>query len=376
MLKLDENKKSKDISVEILRIIAIFMVIGTHIALPYFMDNTFYKDRIVISCFVGDGVAIFWVIMGFFYFNNQDYKSKIKKMSKKIMLPLIIWSIIFFYFYRYISGEQTIAGTFIHSGEEYISLLFDGILKWQNVIDGAEHFWFLYIYILLVISFPILNKIREWIDKLDPRKTIISILGLLIVNDIGKNQLMNFSHYGLNGMIAATLLLFLGYILYKNKENIKFKNSIAVISIIVFIIINVLRSYVLYNNVIVNLDDRNVVFWYSAFGFINTIILYYIVNCFSLKIKSLKLNLIIQNIGDNVFYIYIIHPLIIAFFNSCGIRKKILNFLDTVNCKVIIYQIIYTFLVFAFSFILSEIYVLIKKLIKETKANNKIKKYI
>ena len=367
MPKINDNKKEKAVFVEILRIIAIIMVIGTHIALPCFEDNIFYKERVIISCFVGDGVAIFWMIMGFFYFNEQEYKSKVKKMSKKILLPLILWSIIYFFFYDFINGDKSFVECFIHNKEEYISIIYDGILKWQNVIKGAEHFWFLYIYILIVIIYPVLNKVREWIDKLNPKKVLASVFILLIINDIGKNQLMNFSHYGINGIFGAILFLLLGYILYKNKEKIKNKKSIAIICAILFIVINILRSFILYNNIIIDLDDRHVVFWYSSFGFINSIMIYYIVSCFFSKTDSKRINIIIENIGNNVFYIYIIHPIVILFLNSYAIRERILGNLSMINGEAIIFEIVYTFIVFSLSLILTEMYTLTKKLIKDFK---------
>lgn len=58
----------RDISVEILRISAILFVIGTHLKQGFYIDGQLDFMRVFIACLVGDGVAVYWVILGFFYF--------------------------------------------------------------------------------------------------------------------------------------------------------------------------------------------------------------------------------------------------------------------------------------------------------------------
>ena len=58
----------RDINVEILRIIAILFVIGTHLKQGFYIDGQLNFIRVLIACFVGDGVAVYWAILGFFYF--------------------------------------------------------------------------------------------------------------------------------------------------------------------------------------------------------------------------------------------------------------------------------------------------------------------
>ena len=53
-----------DPSIELLRIIGSLSVIGTHIKLEYKSFTNFSK--IFFACLCADGVAIFWLILGFF----------------------------------------------------------------------------------------------------------------------------------------------------------------------------------------------------------------------------------------------------------------------------------------------------------------------
>ncbi len=68
--------------VDFLRVIASFMVIGTHLKLSVAESPSI--SRIAIACFVSDGVAIFWLIMGMFYFKEMPYKQRLKKWQKKL----------------------------------------------------------------------------------------------------------------------------------------------------------------------------------------------------------------------------------------------------------------------------------------------------
>ena len=65
-------KQDRDISVEILRIIAILFVIGTHLKQGFYIDGQLDFMRVFIACLVGDGVAVYWAILGFFYFTGKN----------------------------------------------------------------------------------------------------------------------------------------------------------------------------------------------------------------------------------------------------------------------------------------------------------------
>ena len=63
--KINNNDFKIDPSIELLRIIGSLSVIGTHIKLEYKSFTNFSK--IFFACLCADGVAIFWLILGFFF---------------------------------------------------------------------------------------------------------------------------------------------------------------------------------------------------------------------------------------------------------------------------------------------------------------------
>ena len=80
----------RNISVEIARVIACMHVICVHVCLPMVENGNFNFLRGIFSGICADGVAVFWLISGFFMFNNFDYRKTLKRTWKKIIMPLII----------------------------------------------------------------------------------------------------------------------------------------------------------------------------------------------------------------------------------------------------------------------------------------------
>lgn len=58
-------------SVELARLIACLLVIGVHLSLNTVVDGGYDVSRLFSACLVADGVAIFWLISGFFIFKYK-----------------------------------------------------------------------------------------------------------------------------------------------------------------------------------------------------------------------------------------------------------------------------------------------------------------
>ena len=58
----------RDPGVEFMRILACLMVIGIHTALYAQVDGSWIFSRVFFNCIVADGVAVFFMITGFFLF--------------------------------------------------------------------------------------------------------------------------------------------------------------------------------------------------------------------------------------------------------------------------------------------------------------------
>lgn len=75
MIKMNASSKERDVSIELVRIIACLIIVGVHTLLSAQINGSYSNRRIFLSCLFADGVAIFWMISGCFLFQNFKQKT-------------------------------------------------------------------------------------------------------------------------------------------------------------------------------------------------------------------------------------------------------------------------------------------------------------
>ena len=90
-------RKKREYDIELARILASMIVVGVHVCLPQIVNNQPDPGRTFISCFLADGVAVFWLITGCFLFQNTSYGKLIKRTGKHIVIPMAVLSVFIFY---------------------------------------------------------------------------------------------------------------------------------------------------------------------------------------------------------------------------------------------------------------------------------------
>lgn len=138
--------------VDLIRVIAIFMVVFLHstapilykynnISLNYWMVGNVY-DSLVRVC-----VPLFFMVSGFLLLQKDEILPiYFSKRLKKILIPMIFWSL-FFVFWK---------GWYENSDSLSISSVYSLIL-----IPSYYHLWFLYALIGLYLYLPILRKVTH-----------------------------------------------------------------------------------------------------------------------------------------------------------------------------------------------------------------------
>lgn len=352
---MSKDKSKKVLFVDFLRVLACIIVICCHckFCLPG-SNNTISK--IFLACITADGVAIFWMIMGMFYFRDIPYKVRLKKLFKRVVIPIIIISVFIFYFNDYLLGNKSLLGSIQHPLNDYIDLIRNNILVWEPLID-VGHLWYLYVYILLVLLFPILNKIREYIDTIDYKKVLIFFYILLLFNDISLNKLFLFSFHAFNGVFASLACFYTGYILHKNDD--KLDNKSLIKYFLIFVFVNLIRMIFTYIVMKGDPSNRELLKWYSSFGLIVVICLYMITRNIFIRINVNKISeKILLHFSKLTFYIYLVHCTVIRIIDSRGINIFLLQKFN----NHVVYFCVYTLIVFIISFIISEFILLLIRL--------------
>lgn len=112
--KLDTSikveKKKRDSSIDLIRIVACLMVIATHMSLQVLNQayNRIDWSRLLEKSFLADGVPLFLMITGFFLANGRSYKKIWKSTFMRVLLPSIIYVLFTQIFYMFIINKESI----------------------------------------------------------------------------------------------------------------------------------------------------------------------------------------------------------------------------------------------------------------------------
>ena len=265
----------RDISIQIVRICAMFSIILCHIVQE--ADN---KLIVMTGQFFNIGVYIFLIISGFLYSNKKiEPKKFYKDRFLKIMIPIYIFLIPIFII-------QMSKGTF------NIFKLLIYLFNLQGIfggIDGASHLWFITAIGICYLLLPIFQFIKK--EKKLSLIFNIMLFGITIVFCFINRTL---------GMIFICISTYsFGYfyfgLFYNNKKSCKLLICVFLINIS----IRVLFKY---------LFDETVLYDLILVGITQNICSICIIQLIKhIDINNIKYKMIINIVDKYSFYIYITH---------------------------------------------------------------------
>ena len=326
--ELTENKqinvKKRDISVELIRVVACLLVVAVHLSLQVF--NQYYSQvdwsRLFEKCFFTDGVPLFFMITGFFIANGRSYKKTWKSVGKKILLPVGIYVLFAQIFYMFITNKQSIMWCLQNAIN---NLNLQGILRAiltgdvVNINSLCAHLWYIFSHIKIVIWMPVLWLICK--NEATPNLARRMIMGFgifsFVIQDIQKFVLIPDTAIKIFTMVDPTILYVLfGYELFVNKDKIKKNKKLCIISLVLFVLANVAKyklemQYMVINNYYDIVGRSSFLEWkYTSLNIISSICLF--MALYSFEIKSERFSKIISWLSDKTFGVYLVHYLLIA----------------------------------------------------------------
>ena len=300
--------KKRQINLDLLRIISIFLVIIIHvcsIGIASFSGKMNFGEfsLILIDSIARCSVPIFIMLSGYFMLSKKriiTYKETLDK-SFKLIISLIVFSCVYIGFSWYLNGKP-------------FSLI--KIIEFFLAGKYIYHFWFIYMIIGLYLISPLLQKIVKHI-KLEDFKyyAIITLVVSSIIPTVLK--LNHFKKYAILqnfefGFFNIYLLYFLlGYYLLNYKLSDKNKKKLTYLGIVSLITTCLLTAYFTFHgnkfsSVFFEYYAPNIIV-YSIFVFV----------WLSDVLKKIKYNSnmekIITNLSKLTFGIYLIHMMIINF---------------------------------------------------------------
>ncbi len=319
-------KKDRDISIDLIRVIACLLVVGVHLCLQAF--NEYYHEvdwsRLFEKCFLTDGVPLFFMITGFFITNGRSYKKIWKSTFFKVIITSLIYVVFAQIFYMFIINKESFLWCIKNAA---VNLNLKGIF--QSIITAdvkpinslCEHLWYIYTYVGIIILFPLLwliCKEEKWPTVI---RRVVLTLGVANMILIDIDRFYSLPFIGVCSLfdrvlVRAIIYVLCGYELFLHKDKIKGNKAVSIFTIIIFILTNIVR-YKLENHLMVINSYYNVVgrasfveWRYTALNIISGIALF--VFFYSISINSEKMKSIIEKISAKTFGIYLIHYMLIA----------------------------------------------------------------
>mgnify|MGYP000251421023 FL=1 len=318
-----EINMKKDPAVELARIFGCLLVVGVHCWINNFGVAIQSKSGTYIACIFADGVAVFWIISGFFMYKNYSYKQTLKRTIKSIIIPMLLLSAaMFFVLNNYLNGNGW--HFILHSKDDYKWIL-NSLLIWTNPVDRLGHFWYLYVYILLMLCSPVIAAFIKYLEEDTKREKMFLVLTflLLVWNDLSNNQMGRFEHHAFAGAFPAAIESVWGYLLYKYRDRLR-KRRYIFISVGAFLGLNVLRMAIQLGRYHRIQDTATyILYWFSSIGLLCAICV--IVFSFAAihSRKATVVNRVICWLASYTFSIYLLHPVVNSFLDMYEVRSRL-----------------------------------------------------
>lgn len=321
------------IGVDILRIVACFMIVGIH-STPNFVSNGSISDLInaILKSIYHVGLPIFFIISGYFILSKKITNTTdwyIRRVIK-LIVPFSLISFAHFLYFEEVSPS-------LYSIDRFIKLTFSGIM---NV---SIHFWFFYVILSLYIITPLLQPL---ISKIKPRQALLISFFLIIAQTINSNFFIFSIGNGTPGsgfflgIFAWFVYFFLGGLYSKINANLKKRTLLLLF--FTFLLITIIMTIDSPNekNIIYNQFDVNgTMYIYSSVTF-------FLFLQFKSSLKSTTRHALIK-ISELTYTTYLSHVLILKmFYNNL---PNITMYLQSHNLHIAITIIVFL-LSMAFSF--------------------------
>ncbi|MBQ0064389.1 MAG: acyltransferase [Firmicutes bacterium] len=302
--------KKRDVNVDLIRVLACLIVIGRHI--NNLTLTTLDHTKIMWGLLFSDGVAFFFILMGFFLFNNDSYIKVLKKTTKNILLPALIVLFLSQLFYPWFYEKQSIASCFVPANFHLKNFL-TSILYGRTELSGATHLWYIHSYFLVVLLFPILKWICPGLKNKEANQKTRNIryflIGFALVNMLINDLHINIPYYvPITDFIPISVPIvyaITGYTIYKNIERIRRNRKMIILFGANALIFEGIRYALHYMQLQKDITSAYFLNWSTSFSFI--VVASLIIVLLSIPIPTGRLSKVIHFVGNQTFYIYLTH---------------------------------------------------------------------
>ena len=219
--------KEREYTFDVLRVIAMIMVIIIHVSNVYtrsynFIDTNSYLVSLIFNTISRISVPIFFMISGALLLDRSFDLKKYKKRVFKIILLIVVWDIL------YLIWEYF-----------FLGVTYDKLYK-LILEPYRAHLWFLYIIVILYVIQPLLKLI---LDKLNNTIKILLFVVWLLLSTISMYNLAVANIFTIFSNIGFFII---GKYLYDYVSNYKNNKKYTLIMVVLLVISFVESVYLNY----------------------------------------------------------------------------------------------------------------------------------
>ena len=317
----NDTNGAKKIYLEILRILAILFVIFNHTGVNGFLLFSKYPNTsgqfwlyLFTSTFVTCAVPVFFMISGALLLPKDE---DLTTLWQKRILPVVIVLLVFSLWYYFDSISYNLMKVDL---EVFFQKLYSTNLK--------KHLWFLYYYIAFLIGLPFLRCLVKNLDNKYFLYLLIMSTFMWVLPEFG--YLIWDGKFNIHGSIRTSWMIsnnfvspLLGYYIDKkmNKDNLRRILPImwsVSIALTILVCITTCHLRIVAGNMPRFFNNTQIINAFSLFATFKWF--------FAEKQLSLKIQNFICILGGDVFFIYLMHMLVMHSMPMTYLFKQLLSF--------------------------------------------------
>ena len=326
----------KEVYLEILRIIAICLVIFNHTGLNgywLFTQRTpgtlsFYI-YLFLSLFCKFAVPLFMAISGAVLLGRKD--EPVKKNAQRIFRIVIVLVVYSFIYYLQFSWKDYVV----------------------NLIAGniSAHLWYLYLYLAFLISLPILRRLAQNLDD--------KLFAYMIILAVVFNGVIPCFEYALGFTLNANVKVTwigtnivlcpcVGYYLHTMWDHARIKKVLLIIWIVNLLAL--IAEEILTIHWGIQTNEWKGEIYHNRFAIVNAIAIWMTVKCYLEKVNwGQRVQSVVLSVGKSTFGIYLIHVLLMR----TNIYTKLLMYMRGNGMNAMVAVIFMCFFVLCISYFIT-----------------------
>lgn len=362
---MNQIKRPRDWRVELLRVIACFMVIIIHIRLYAFSGTTLRDSALLMYVLSGPSVAIFFLISGFFFQDTQSILHIWKRFLTSVICPTMVLIMALSFLRPWIAQPEISLLQSIrmaHPLQDFLSML-KGFLCLDVVSFGsyAEHLWYILSYGTMMLWVPVIIALLRAHEE----RILLLLMGFAF---------LHFALDNLNGLYPLPIALYrpecigkptmyaiAGCFLYRHvasrratldrSAEARERHVCLLLALLLSIALFVLQKHLYVKGLQMGQDIAalNDSYYYTSWNGMLCGLQAIALSAFILMLPEIPARVAqtIRTLGSLTFPIYLIHFIFTNHFRALGIEQAAQQLFGGSFVGIVLYTLCYAALIFA-----------------------------